>query len=150
MPLVWAHAEFLKLLCARSLKRPLAMLRSVENHLRNRPAARGTWHWRGNVPFDTLPADRDLVIEMPAAFRLHLGFEGWQAIEDRSSTPLPFGWHGVALARSELARREGLDFTFYHVDAARLEGRDYHLRLAVSEKSENAEKAMVGSSEPAT
>jgi glucoamylase len=142
MPLVWAHAEFLKLLCARRQMRPLEMLKSVEDHYRGRSARSGQWHWRADVPFDVLPADRDLVIEMPAPFLLHLGFDGWQASEDRPATPLPFGWHGVALAQSELARRGVLDFTFYRIDEARWEGRDYHVRLAAGGRSDSGDGAL--------
>jgi glucoamylase len=136
MPLVWAHAEFLKLLCARRHKRPLEMLKSVEKRYRKSSARSEKWHWRSLVPFSELPSGRDLLIEMPAPFVLHLGFDGWQGIEDRASVPLPFGWHGVALARSEFARREVLDFTVYHVDADRWEGIDYHIRLAAGERGE--------------
>jgi len=143
MPLVWAHAEFLKLACARQQKRPLDMLKCVEHHYRWEVPPSRRWHWRRDVPFDAMPKDRDLLIEMPDPFLLHLGFDGWHGIEDRRSTPLPFGWHGVELTRAELARREVLDFTFYLIDAARWEGRDYHVRLAVSEKSEEPKKREV-------
>lgn len=107
----------------------------MENHLRHSGARSGKCHWRADLPFDALPKDRDLVIEMPTRFRLHFGFDGWQAVAERPSTPLPFGWRGVALTRSELASHGALDLTFDHVDGARWESRDYHLRLAVSEKS---------------
>jgi glucoamylase len=143
MPLVWAHAEFLKLVCARQDKRPLEMLKCVERHYRQPSPRSGRWHWRRDVPFDAIPKDRELLIEMPAPFLLHLGFDGWHGIEDRRSMPLAFGWHGVTLTRNELARREVLDFTFYLIDAARWEGRDYHVRLAVSEKSEAPRKREV-------
>jgi glucoamylase len=92
------------------------------------------------MPFDALPADRDLLVEMPDPFTLHLGFDGWQGIKDRPSTPLPFGMHGVRLAKGELARRRVLDFTCYLVDEARWEGRDHHVRLGSSEKSETPQK----------
>jgi glucoamylase len=129
MPLVWAHAEFLKLLVARQRKRPLELLASVEAHVRHRPATGGTWHWRRDVPFDRLPEDRDLLIDLPAPFALHLGFDGWQAREDRKSQPLPFGRHGVRLRPNELAGHKALDFTIHYLDDGRWEGRDYRVEL---------------------
>jgi glucoamylase len=129
MPLVWAHAEFLKLLYARKEKRPLELLTCVESHMRRKPTA-GTWHWCIDAPFDVLPVDRDLLIDMDAPFRLHLGFDGWQAIEDRPSSPLPFGRHGVRLTTGELADRGVLDFTMYFMDKTRWHGIDYQVRLA--------------------
>jgi glucoamylase len=133
MPLVWAHAEFIKLLCARQQKRPLELLRCVETHLQDN-AARGrtrtaSWHWRTDTPFDVLPAERDLLIEMDKPFVLHMGFDGWQTIEDRPSAPLAFGRHGVRLSRAELAGRSVLDFTRFFVDEAKWEGRDYSIKV---------------------
>jgi glucoamylase len=130
MPLVWAHAEFLKLLAARQQKRPLEQLDSVDEHLREKSADAGTWHWRPDTPFDTLPKNRDLLIDLPVPFVLHLGFDGWQANEDRPSTRLPFGRYGVRLARQDLASHKIVDFTVYFVDEARWDGRDYHVQLA--------------------
>ena len=130
MPLVWAHAEFLKLLCAREQKRPLELLQSVEKHLQGKAARMGTSHWRPDTPFDVLPKDRDFLIEMGSPFVLHMGFDGWQAIEDRSSAPLPFGRHGVRLRRAELAGKGVLDFTLYFVKDAKWEGIDHQIQLA--------------------
>jgi glucoamylase len=139
MPLVWAHAEFLKLLYARREKRPVELLTCVEAHMRRRQG-QGTWHWCIDAPFDALPADRDLLIETSEPFRLHFGFDGWQSTEDRLSSPLPFGRHGLRLARSELGARIVLDFTFYFIDQARWHGTDYHLRLASEPACEGAAK----------
>ena len=140
MPLVWAHAEFLKLLCAREKERPLELLKSVEEHYRGQSAKPGRWHWRSDTPFDELPANRDLLVEMPTPFILHLGFDGWQGIEDRPSTPLPFGMHGVHLTRAEFALRRVLDFTCYFVKEAQWEGVDHHVSIASSEKGEPQRK----------
>ena len=40
-------------------------------------------------------------VDMPAPFVLHLGFDGWQGLEDRPSTPLAFGRHGVRLTAKD-------------------------------------------------
>ncbi len=138
MPLVWAHAEFLKLLRARADKRPLELLKCVETHLRRKAPHAGAWHWRTDTPFDALPADRELLIDLGEPFVLHIGFDGWQAAEDRKSAPLPFGRHGVRLARSELAGRTNLDFTLYRTQAEAWDGTDYHVRLADAGASQPA------------
>jgi glucoamylase len=129
MPLVWAHAEFLKLLVARQRKRPLELLASVEEYLRLKKTKNDTWHWRPDLTFDVVPAGRDVLVDMPAPFVLHLGFDGWQSLEDRPSTPLAFGRHGVRLAAKDFDGRRVADFTIYLVDTAQWEGRDYHVRL---------------------
>jgi len=133
MPLVWAHAEFLKLLRARQEKRPIELLNGVEKHLRRKPGKARKWHWRTDTPFDALPAQRDLLVEMESPFVLHMGFDGWQAIEDRPSAPLAFGRHGVHLRKDELAGKRVLDFTRYLTGDSKWEGADHRIWLA-SEK----------------
>jgi glucoamylase len=129
MPLVWAHAEFLKLLVARQHRRPLELLDAVEEHLSEKPTDRGTWHWRPDLPFDALPKHRELLVDLPAPFVLHLGFDGWQDAQDRKSTPLPLGRHGVRLSAGDFADHTTLDLTLYWIEDGRWEGHDYHVRL---------------------
>jgi glucoamylase len=129
MPLVWAHAEFLKLLVARREGQPIELLRSVQHRYRHPPRAGTAWHWRHGLPFEGLPADRDLVIEATAAFKLHLGFDGWSKVRDEASAPLPFGRHGVRLRSTDLTGRDTLDFAFYFIQDNRWEGVDHHVRL---------------------
>ena len=130
MPLVWAHAEFLKLLVAREKKRPLELLASVEEHLAASEGKAKTWVWRLDTPFDSLPADRELVIDLAQPFTLHMGFDGWQGITDRKSAPLSFGRHGARLTAADLAGHRSLEFTLYLETDARWEGSDQRIALA--------------------
>jgi glucoamylase len=130
MPLVWAHAEFLKLVYARERKRPLEFLQCVETYLKQDSANRRAWHWRPDTPFEVLPEGHDLLIDLPAAFVLHLGFNGWQAVRDKPSVALPFGRHGVRLTPEDFAGWNIVNFTFYFPDQDRWQGSDYHVRIA--------------------
>ena len=140
MPLVWAHAEFLKLLRTREVKRPIELLNGVEKQLRRKVAEVGTWHWRTDTPFDALPAHRDLLVEMESPFVLHMGFDGWQAVEDRPSAPLAFGRHGVRLRKDELAGNRVLDFTRYFIRGSKWEGADHHLWLAPKQQRQGTRR----------
>jgi len=127
MPLVWAHAEFLKLLVARERGRPIEWLASVEHHFGHRPLARGgeaastvssahhsraeIWHWRDEAPVAKLPAGKSLAVEDRNPFTLHLGFDGWQRIEDRPAERVAFGIWSVTLTERELAALEEVNFT---------------------------------------
>lgn len=133
MPLVWAHAEFLKLVHARNAKRPMELLAAVENHLKARNVESRTWHWRAVAPFDALPAGCDLLIDMAVPFLLHMGFDGWHSTEDRTSVPLPFGRHGIRFKTGELAGRGILDFTLYFLDEKHWEGVDHQIALPARE-----------------
>ncbi len=96
MPLVWAHAEFLKLLAAAASRRPVEVLDAVvERWGRTAPRA-GTWFWRAASAFGTLPAGRRLVFEHGEPFTLAVTRDGGAA-ESHASAPAPFGLHAVAL-----------------------------------------------------
>lgn len=147
MPLVWAHAEFLKLLIARERGRPVEWLTSVEQHFGHRPlehqsnapsdearAAKGrakVWHWRDEIPISRLPADKRLVIEDRVPFTLHLGFDGWQRVEDRPAHGGAFGIWSVALTRQELGEADELNFTRLYERG--WENCDHHISLARSQ-----------------
>ena len=112
MPLLWAHAEFLKLLIAGESGRPVEMLQAVEERYRGsviRPAA--AWHWRDEVPIWRLRKGCALRIEDREPFTLHLGFDGWQQVHERDAATQPFGLWSVLLTADELARYKQVDFT---------------------------------------
>jgi len=129
MPLVWAHAEFLKLLIARHQGRPIELLSSVERRYHAQRPEAATWHWRQAQPFDALPAGRALLIENLEPFRLHYGFDGWYEVADRSSQARAFSIHGVRFDRADVAGHSVLDFTFYFPQSQRWAGIDFHVLL---------------------
>jgi glucoamylase len=129
MPLVWAHAEFLKLLIARERGRPLELLDAVWDRYSGRRPAAPMWHWRDTSPVRHLPAGRSLVIESQRPFSLHYGLDGWQGVQDRQSRPLGLGVHGVVLEVDGLASAAELNFTRYLSDEGRWEGSDHRVIL---------------------
>jgi glucoamylase len=130
MPLVWAHAEFLKLLVARERGRPLELLDAVWDRYGGHPPTAATWHWRDTAPVTNLPPGRSMVIEARHPFSLHYGLDGWQRVQDRASQPLGLGMHGVVLEATSLASAAELNFTRYLVDESRWEGADHRVSLA--------------------
>jgi glucoamylase len=113
MPLLWAHAEYLKLLVARERGKPIEMLTAVHARYAGSPVARQaeTYHWRNEVPVPELPRGRELLIEDRQPFTLHFGWDGWQRISDRAAIPLPFGLWGVRLSNDDLTGARQLNFT---------------------------------------
>ncbi len=144
MPLVWAHAEFLKLMVARERARPVEWLESVSRHFGTRAIERpgqahGTkeagaplWHWRAEVPVVQLPRGKALAIEDRRPFTLHLGFDGWQRVEDRRAERRPAGLWSVRLGAQELTGSRELNFT-RHSDAG-WEGRDHRVTLGTADQ----------------
>lgn len=125
MPLVWAHAEFLKLVVASQSQRPVELLEAVwQRYAGQRPAAHA-WYWRSGVSFDTLPAGRSLVVEDSQPFVLHVGTDGWREVEDRRSHALGLGMNGVRLDQAELTPGARLTFTRFYPEQNRWEGEDH-------------------------
>jgi glucoamylase len=123
MPLVWAHAEFLKLLIARERGRPVEWLESVGQHFGHRPrhqlaqsptqrTAREArvWHWREEIQIHSLPHGKSLRIESRASFLLHFGVDGWRRIEDRQAQAAPFGLWSVLIEPETLQAARELNF----------------------------------------
>src|SRR5579864_1130223 len=130
MPLVWAHAEFLKLLAAVELGRPLELLDAVWDRYGGHPPTAARWHWRDTAPVTNLPGGRSLVIEARHPFSLHHGLDGWQRVQDQASQPLGLGMHGVVLEEKSLASAAELNFTRYLLDEGRWEGADHRVSIA--------------------
>jgi glucoamylase len=141
MPLVWAHAEFLKLLVARERGRPVEWLESVGRHFGHRPCRQSAmsptqravreaavWHWREELPVRYLPRGKSLLIEGREPFVLHLGVDGWHRIEDRQAALAPFGLWSVLIAHNEFQSAAQLNFTRRYEHG--WEQRDHRIELA--------------------
>ncbi|MCW5639218.1 MAG: glucan 1,4-alpha-glucosidase [Rubrivivax sp.] len=129
MPLVWAHAEFLKLLAAESGGRPAELLDEVEARYGRKVPAAGRWHWRESSAFTTMPARRALLVEGPEPFVLHYGVDGWSRTRDAASTPTAFGLHGVALTAAQLDGVHQLRFTFHYPQRNAWRGIDFTIDI---------------------
>ena len=133
MPLLWAHAEFLKLLIAREQRRPIELLSAVEQRYLSGAAdqyaarAAAAWHWRDEVPVLRHEAGRALLIEDRRPFTLHFGFDGWQRVEERAAEAKPFGLWSVRLSAAELSAPAQLNFTRRYEE--RWEGVDHRVPL---------------------
>ncbi len=132
MPLVWAHAEFLKLLAAATNGRPAELLEAVETRYGGKPPDAKVWHWRLMSPIDVLPRGKSILIEGSEPFLLHFGFNGWYRTEDLHSTPTAFGMHGVEIAAGDLDSANSLEFTFYCPDRDQWLGQDFKVMLGTA------------------
>ena len=114
-PLVWAHAEFLKLLVAQESGRPVELLRDVELRYAT-PRAAQAWRWRNETPIQTLPRGRNLLIEHPEGFTAHVGFDGWHDVRDIAATEDSCGLWCITVTAAELANHTSIEFTRYFAD----------------------------------
>ena len=138
MPLLWAHAEFLKLFIARRTGKPVERLDAVfERYGRTSGNGRGAprsccVRWRSQMALGDVAPDRPLLIEDTEPFTLHFGFDGWQQVSDRQASVGAFGIWSVRFEPSILAGHDCLDFTRRR--ATGWEGIDHRIQVAVEAK----------------
>ena len=126
-PLVWAHAEYLKLLVASTKATRADRLDSVASRYQERVAA-STAHVRGEA--DIATDAETVIIEGGKPFRLHYGTNGWNTPRDVDSAPLGLGRHGVRLSRADLDPTvTSLEWTTFDVAIETWENVDHRITL---------------------
>ncbi|MEQ4659941.1 glucan 1,4-alpha-glucosidase, partial [Providencia manganoxydans] len=125
MPLIWAHAELIKLIYVQKTGIPIEQLKSVSGRYGVQPPMARARHWRDSQPCGFVSTTHELWIEAQEPFVLHYGYDNWQDIQEQSSQPLGLGLYGVPLNVSALAGKT-LRFT-RRFDGRGWEGQDWHV-----------------------
>jgi glucoamylase len=130
MPLVWAHAEYIKLV--RSLAEGEIFDRppqTVKRYLVDKTAGRLS-SWRFNQKLRTLAAGKRLRVEVLAPASVHWSLDGWATAHDSPTRDSGLGLCSADLPTENLRSGQTVDFTFFWPQPGRWEGRDYHLVVA--------------------
>lgn len=133
MPLAWAHSELIKLAVTLEAGKNRAF-EHLDVIARRYPGAQTPtttgWHWRTHTPVRRLPAGCELVVEDPAPFTLHFGFDGWSGptIAERPAQAQPFGMYAVRFTPAELDGHGSVQFTRRYPEG-RWEGTDNTVAL---------------------
>jgi glucoamylase len=127
MPLVWAHAEYLKL--RRSLK---------DGHIFDQPAQTARRYaeqqvgsnrviWRIDHQRRVLSAGEMLRIELPAPAVVRWTRDGWRTTLENHTRDTGLDLHVVDLATDDMRTNETVEVTFYWPDADRSEAKNFRL-----------------------
>jgi glucoamylase len=130
MPLVWAHAEYLKL--RRSLRDMRLFdqpVQTVQRYLKEINVC-PRMIWRFNHKLRLLPRGKILRIELMAPAVVHWTADGWNACHDIETRDLGLGIHIVDLSTQKLPEGSQIKFTFYWQEVKRWEGADFVVRIA--------------------
>ncbi|WP_240494291.1 glycoside hydrolase family 15 protein [Pantoea sp. 1.19] len=127
MPLIWAHAELIKLIWTQKTGKPIEQLPCVAARYADNPTTPAVFHWRDSVRSEALPRGRALWIEASEPFLLHFGLDGWQDVQEKPSQPAGLGMHGVQLDAAALTGAT-LQFT-RRFDTRGWEGQNWSLDL---------------------
>jgi glucoamylase len=125
-PLVWAHAEYLKLRRSIAAGRvfdqpPQTFARYVTAGRRTTPYA----VWRFNNKIRTMKTGRRLRIETLGPAVVHWSVDGWAGIQDTATVDTGLGVYVADLPTTEVQPGTHVDMTFYWPEVARWEGTDF-------------------------
>jgi glucoamylase len=129
MPLVWAHAEYLKL--KRSLRDGRIFdlpPQTVQRYLVDKTVS-PRLAWRFNHKIRSLPVGKDLRIETLTPATIRFSVDGWQTVENLNTRDVGLGIHIADLSTCALREGNQLKFTFYWAVAGHWEGADFSVRI---------------------
>ena len=141
MPLVWAHAEYLKLL--RSIDDGFIYSRVAAVEARY---ARGTGRrlrlevWKPHHRPTHVTSDRVLRIQAREPFRFHWSDDGWATVRDEPSTPTGVGIHYFDVPADRRIGQE-IVFTLHWTDRDAWEGQNYTIRFDPPPESDPSDRA---------
>jgi len=124
MPLVWAHAEYLKL--ARSI---------AEGAVFDLPAPPASSAgearrvWRSNHKLRSIPAGCVLRVECRQPALVHWSSDGWAHVHDEPTRDSSLGVHFADLPTTDLLAGDSLVFTRRWTQTERWEGADHLVRV---------------------
>ncbi len=127
MPLVWAHAEYVKLLRSVHEKRVFDMPPQTAERYLTKHTGSSLAFWRFNHKTHSFPAGRVLRIETLAEATVHWSDDGWRSTHDTTTQDTGLGVHKADLPTASLAHGAMVKFTFFWHDAARWEGTDFEI-----------------------
>jgi glucoamylase len=129
MPLVWAHAEYVKLL--RSLRdgRVFDMPpQTVQRYLVEKKNSLFVL-WRFTYQRRSLPFGKGLRIETMAPVRVHWSYDDWATAQDITAGDTGIGIYVADLPTQQVGEGKEIKFTFYWPQTGRWEGSDFSIRV---------------------
>src|SRR6185437_5039463 len=130
MPLVWAHAEHIKLLRSLADGRVFDMPPQPQRRYQIDGVVSRHGIWRFNHKCRQMPAARILRIELPAIAIVHWSADDWRTMHDTPTRDSGFGTHVADLDTAAVAARGEIVFTFFWPAGNRWEGTDYRIAVA--------------------
>ena len=112
IPLLWGHADFVKLLRSRVDNRIFDFIEPVGARYRNDNPRPVIEVWKMNRQVRSVPAGGLLRIQHSSAFNLHWSDDEWKTVNDSPSTPTALGIEYVDLPISQ-TQQAPLLFTFF-------------------------------------
>jgi len=142
MPLVWAHAEYIKL--RRSLQEGFVFdtpPQPVQRYIKDET---GTPYavWRFNHKIRGFPTGKTLRVEVLSPARVHWSADDWQTIHDTHTRDTGLDIHLADLPTAKFPAGTILKFTFYWLQANRWGNTDFTVTIAGPDPNERGLEAL--------
>ena len=135
MPLVWAHAEYIKLLRSVHDGRVFDLVPgAAERYLSKGRTHQNREIWKFNRQPQSIPPGWPLRIQAQSPFRLRWTDDEWETVQDTPSISTSLGIEYVDVIVS-LMQKSPIRFTFFWVQDNRWEGSDYQVAVNHIEQS---------------
>ncbi|MCL5069244.1 MAG: glycoside hydrolase family 15 protein, partial [Thaumarchaeota archaeon] len=126
-PLMWAHAEYIKLLRSQSDYPVFDFIPEVAaRYLLDRKSCKKIEVWKSNRQPRSVERGTILRIQAPAEFLLHWSSDNWKSANDTGSTKTSIGIEFVDIAVPK-DQRDPIRFTFFWKSSSSWEGKDYSI-----------------------
>lgn len=132
MPLVWAHAEYIKLCASIRDKKVFDMPRHTTDRYIKQQNFPKYYIWRFNIYSESVPVGLILRIEAEAPFRLHYSLDNWESSSDMESHDSPAGLQVADLPAAVTASDGKMEFTFYWPQTDNWEQKNYSVKISSS------------------
>ncbi|NEU78470.1 glycoside hydrolase family 15 protein [Nostoc sp. UIC 10630] len=125
MPLMWAHAEYIKLVRSNHDNQVFDFIPEVANrYLGERQECKLLEMWKFNRQIDKVKKGYTLRIHALASFRLHWSQDNWQTVKDTPSTFTKLGVDFVDISVSN-NQQQPINFTFFWIESSKWEQHNY-------------------------
>jgi glucoamylase len=128
MPLMWAHAEYIKLLRSIADGQVFDLVAPVADRYRTGRGRHDLEVWKSTRQLRQIPPGNVLRVQASAPFRLHWTADEWKSAQDTcaESSGLGLYYSDIPVPRGQ---RAPLRFTFFWTGEERWEGRDYSVEI---------------------
>jgi glucoamylase len=128
MPLMWAHAEYIKLLRSAQDGQVFDRIPIVAARYLNKRGRKDLEVWKPTRRLRMMSPGKVLRIQAEASFRLRWTFDEWQNVLDSASIATNLGAHFVDIPVSS-QQKMPFRFTFLWTETKHWEGRNYEVGI---------------------
>jgi glucoamylase len=129
MPLVWAHAEYLKLCISLQQKKVFDMpAQTYQRYVVSKTTSK-YFMWRFNTKCRTMPKGKILRIEVADPCEVNWSFDNWKTKRKNSVSYSGLGMYFLDLNTKNLNSGDKITFTFYWTEVNKWENKDYSVEI---------------------